>query len=330
MDEPRSSGPRPVIEILPPGGPIPARRIVRHRPRPLLALGLFVVTFLTTSTLGAVWLALTRGDAPPHLLPWLSPHTVWTVWGNDALRASGLLFALSALTILLCHELGHYLTCRRYRLPATLPYFLPAPVAIGTFGAFIRIRAPIRTKRELFDVGISGPIAGFVALVPFLVAGIARSQPVPLPAAGAEIFLVPGRCLAVEGVRYLFHGPLPEGTMLALHPFALGAWFGLLATAINLLPLGQLDGGHILYATLGRLQRRAALPLWLLLAATGLLWPGWLLWCFVVLLMGLYHPPVRDEAQPLGRGRRALAWLALALLLLSFMPIPVAEIGGRM
>jgi membrane-associated protease RseP (regulator of RpoE activity) len=243
---------------------------------------------------------------------------------------TGLAFSLPVVFILLCHELGHYLTCRRYRLPATLPYFLPAPIALGTLGAFIRIRAPIRSKRELFDVGVAGPIAGFVALLPFLVYGVARSRPAPLvPALGEPsglVLLHPGNCLALELVTRVFHGRLPEGVVLDLHPFALAAWVGLLATALNLLPLGQLDGGHILYAVTGRLQRRLALPLWLGLAAAGLYWKGWLFWCLLVLILGLRHPPVRDEAAPLDRGRRLVAFLALVLFVLSFMPVAVEVI----
>src|SRR5262249_10525902 len=154
------------------------------------------------------------------------------------------------------------------------------------------IRAPIRGKRELFDVGVAGPFAGFLALLPFLVYGVARSEPVPLRLAPGASMLLPRQCLAMGLATRGLHGPLPAGVVLRLHPFALAAWFGLLATAINLLPLGQLDGGHILYAAAGRWQRRLALPLWLALALAGVLWGGWVLWCVVIFTMGLHHPPV--------------------------------------
>jgi membrane-associated protease RseP (regulator of RpoE activity) len=250
------------------------------------------------------------------------------------LRGRGLQFAAAVLAILLAHELGHFLAARRYRLATTPPFFLPAPVGLGTFGAFIRIRGPIRGKRELFDVGVAGPLAGFAVLAPLLVAGVARSQPVPLPeavAAGAATgsVLVPGKCLAVELVARAVHGPLAPGTTLDFHPWALAAWFGLLATAINLLPLGQLDGGHLLYAVTGPLQRRLALPLWLALGLAGLWWTGWLVWCLIVLLMGLHHPPVRDERTPIGAGRTAVAVVALALFALAFMPVPLSEVALR-
>ena len=331
--DPRRSAGGPVLELLPP----PGREAEPPPPRPRwgLAVGLFLLTLLTTTTLGAVWGLWAHPTRTVDVFPWLSPHTVRSVWGDPESLRLGLAFALPALFILLCHELGHYLACRWYRLPATLPRFLPVPVGIGTLGAFIRIRAPIASRRQLFDVGISGPLAGFAALLPFLLVGVARSQPVPVApldpaAAGAAgevaMLLHPGRCLALELAARAFHGPLPEGTVLHLHPFALAAWFGLLVTAMNLLPLGQLDGGHVLYAAAGQLQRRLALPLWLALGLAGLYWPGWLLWCLIVLLMGLRHPPVRDEAVPLDRGRLALAWLGLAVFVLSFMPVPVEEI----
>lgn len=329
----------PLIELVPaPGGgwELDPRWTPPRPPRQRwgLAALLFALTLFTTTTLGAVWLLWTRTDAVTAELPLLAPATVAAVWTDPRLLALGLSFSLPALAILLCHELGHYVACRRYQLPATPPFFLPAPFGIGTAGAFIRIRAPIRSKRELFDVGVWGPLAGFAALVPFLVVGVARSRPaaidtVPLDAAGG-LLLLPGDCLAVQLVARWFHGPLPAGTVLDLHPFALAAWFGLLATAINLLPLGQLDGGHILYAVTGGLQRRLAFPLWLALGIAGLMvWTGWLLWCVIVLFMGLAHPPVRDEATPLGTGRRALALVALAIFVVSFMPVPLAEVPVR-
>jgi membrane-associated protease RseP (regulator of RpoE activity) len=259
--------------------------------------------------------------ATTDLGPFLLPQTVFAVWSDPVLLSMGLAFSLSALTILLAHELGHYVLCRRYGLPCTLPYFLPMPFNFGTLGAFIRIKAQIRTKSELFDVGIAGPIAGFVALVPFLVYGVAHSHFARIPSGGS--FYKLGHPFALELVARLFHGAAPPGTRLDLHPVAVGAWLGLFATALNLLPLGQLDGGHILYAVLGRTQRRLALPLALLLGGLGFLWRGWWLWCFLVLILGLFHPPVRDETEPLDGKRKALAWLALALLVLSFSPAPI-------
>jgi membrane-associated protease RseP (regulator of RpoE activity) len=324
----------PLIELLPaPGNVYTAAPARPDRPRYGRALVLFLLTFLSTTTLGPIMVQLCRTDMMAESEPFLLPEVVLRVWRDPALLRMGLAFSITALTILLAHEMGHYIACRRYGIPCTLPYFLPVPINFGTFGAFIRIKAPIRSKQELFDVGIAGPIAGFVTLIPFLLWGIAHSQPAHLALAGpgdaAAALYVPGRCLAILLATWLLHGRLGAGMILNLHPVALAAWLGLLATAINLLPLGQLDGGHVLYAATGRFQRRLALPLWILLGFMGFLWLGWLLWCVIILLIGLYHPPVWDESTPLDGKRRALAWVALLLLVLSFMPAPLGIVAVR-
>lgn len=331
----------PVIELLPAPGNTYARVAPRiEGPRYGLAFVLLALTFLTTTTLGPVMYILCRTDVtlPAGVLwqglPIPTPGVVAWVWGNPAMLAIGLSFSIPALAILFAHEMGHYVACRRYGIPCTLPYFLPVPVNFGTFGAFIKIKAPIYSKRQLFDVGVAGPIAGFVALIPFLLYGIAHSHPAPLAlapddASAAASLLVPGRCLAMQLATWLFHGRLAPGMTLDLHPVALASWLGLFATSLNLLPLGQLDGGHILYAATGRLQRRLALPLWAALGLLGFYWVGWLLWCVIVLLIGLFHPPVADESIPLDGKRRALAVLALVLLVLSFMPVPLGQVAIR-
>jgi hypothetical protein len=330
---PRQQPRHPVIELLPAAGNVYTAAASRpDGPRYGRALLLFLLTFLTTTTLGPIMVQLCRTDMMAQSEPWLLPAVVLRVWRDPALLRMGLLFSIPALTILFAHEMGHYVACRLYGLPCTLPYFLPVPLNFGTFGAFIRIKAPIRTKRELFDVGIAGPIAGFLTLIPFLLWGIAHSQPAHLELAASDtgpVLYLPGRCLAIVLATWLFHGRLGADQVLNLHPVALAAWLGLLATAINLLPLGQLDGGHVLYAATGRLQRRLALPLWIVLGLMGFLWLGWVLWCVIILLIGLYHPPVWDESTPLDPWRRRLAWVALALLVLSFMPAPLAVVPVR-
>ncbi|HEX4495089.1 MAG TPA: site-2 protease family protein [Thermoanaerobaculia bacterium] len=329
--QPGTPLPPPLIELLPePGGPGHTGSIyaVAPRPRERRLYGragvLFALTFLCATTLSPVMVQLCRADLARTLVDkdfsWLTPGLVAAVWRDPALLKLGLAFSLPALFILFCHEMGHYVACRIYGIPCTPPFFLPSPVNFGTFGAFIRIKAPIQSKRQLFDVGIAGPIAGFVALIPFLGYGIAHSR-ASLPASGD--LLLPGRSLAIQLATRLFHGPLAPGMILNLHPTALAAWLGLFATALNLLPLGQLDGGHILYAATGALQRRLALPFWLGLALLGYFWPGWLLWSVIVLVIGLRHPPVYDESVPLDPKRKVLAWVALALFVLSFMPVPI-------
>jgi len=326
----------PLIELVPAPGDVYAPAPVRPQRRLYgRALLLFALTFLSATTLSPVMYLLSRTDVVNTLTTekcptCLTPRVVAGVWGNPELLRIGLTFAIPALFILLCHEMGHYIACRIYGIPCTPPFFLPVPVNFGTFGAFIRIKAPLYSKRQLFDVGIAGPLAGFVALVPVLLYGIAHSQPVPLSSGGKGMeLLVLGHCLAIELATRLFHGPLAPGMILNLHPTALAAWLGLFATALNLVPLGQLDGGHILYAAVGRAQRRFALPLWLGLAVLGYLWPGWLLWCLIVLVIGLFHPPVYDESEPLDGKRRALAWVALLLFVLCFIPVPLDAVVVR-
>ncbi len=299
----------------------------------VISVTTLLASVFTTTTLGAVWYLATRTDLTTDLFPVLSFETIRRVWSDPSLTQLGLSFSLPLLFILLCHELGHYLACRYYRVPATPPYFLPVPLGLGTFGAFIRIRAPIRNKRQLFDIGAGGPIAGFVALVPFLTYGVAHSTVAPLQLAedtlsAPAVLYMPGASVALELVVRSFHGGLGAGEALDFHPFALAAWVGLLATSLNLIPLGQLDGGHILYSVVGRRQRWVAIPIWLGLATAGLFfWRGWLFWCVIVLLMGLRHPPVIDEARPLDRRRLLLALLTLVLFALSFMPVPISVVG---
>jgi len=320
------------LELIPPppprlAAPEPPRRVGS----PALAILLGALSLFTTVTLGGVFFLASRTDVVTDLAPLLLPDTIARVWGDPVLRGWGLRFALPAMFILLCHELGHYLVCRRHGLPATPPYFVPAPVGLGTFGAFIRIRGPILTRRQLLEVGVSGPIAGFAALLPILVYGVAASTPVTLGATaaadqpGLQLFL-PGNGLLLAALTRLFHGDLPAGTVLNPHPFLLAGWVGLFATMLNLLPLGQLDGGHILYAAIGRRQRRLAPPLWGALAIAGWFWPGWWLWCAIVLVIGLRHPPLFDEATPLDRFRRGLAIAAALLFALTFMPVPIREV----
>lgn len=238
----------------------------------------------------------------------------------------GLWYSLTVLAILGCHEMGHYLYCLRYRVDATLPYFLPAPIVLtGTLGAFIRIRSRIPSRIALFDIGIAGPIAGFVVAVPALVVGVALSRVVPLPEQfdGFEL----GEPLLFRAVAWLLWGEVPEGSSLNLHPMAFAAWFGLLATALNLFPIGQLDGGHIAYAVLGR--RSTFVTLAMILVAVGLAWTSssWIVWTVLmvvmVFVMGPSHPPTLDDEVELGPGRRLLAVVALLMLILCFTPAPI-------
>ena len=257
-----------------------------------------------------------------------------TVWSHPGLIWKGLPFSLTLLTILLAHEMGHYLTCRFYRVDASLPYFLPAPTLMGTFGAFIRIRSAILTKRVLFDIGAAGPLAGFVFLLPALAIGMAFSKIIPGIAYQGDIqFGTPGLQWILE--KLIFPG-VPAGDIY-LHPVARAAWIGILATALNLLPIGQLDGGHILYSLVGERHKMlskvfiaALIPLgfrwWLFTRVWGIPVSVWWLWAIVLFFLARRHPVIVDPAS-LSPGRKWLALASLIIFVLCFTAEPVTAIG---
>ncbi|MFN2445174.1 MAG: site-2 protease family protein [Vicinamibacterales bacterium] len=246
----------------------------------------------------------------------------------------GLWYSLTVLAILGCHEMGHYAFCRYYRVNASLPYFLPAPLPLtGTLGAFIKIRSRIPSKIALFDIGIAGPIAGFIVAVPALFVGLSLSRVVAVPdnMTGLEL----GEPLLFRMVAYLVLGDIPDGSTINMHPMAFAAWFGLLATALNLFPVGQLDGGHISYAVLGRRSTWVTLGMVIVaIALTAISW-SWLTWTGLLILMlfivGPHHPPTLNDQVPLDRARLWLAALALIILVLCFTPAPIEPFvtGGR-
>jgi len=234
------------------------------------------------------------------------------------------LFTLALVLILLGHEMGHYLTCRRYHLKATLPYFIPAPTLLGTMGAFIRIKSPITRKRELFDVGIAGPLMSFVLSVPTLVAGLllTSKHSVYLMAKEGTLFL--GDPLLLKVLASLRFGSLEPGQAVVYHPLVFAGWAGLLVTAMNLFPIGQLDGGHISYALLGpRAKSVGRVFLGVFVVLGVLFWAGWLVWAAAILLIGVKHPPTWDAGTPLGTKRKILGGLALVIFILSFIPDPI-------
>ncbi|MEW6368128.1 MAG: site-2 protease family protein [Acidobacteriota bacterium] len=242
----------------------------------------------------------------------------------------GLPFSFTLLGILFSHEMGHYMACRYYGIRATLPYFIPVPFGpIGTFGAFIKIKSPIMSKKALFDVGIAGPIAGFVMAVPAMVVGIWASRVVDLSAMVGGYAEVYGEPLLYQMLARLILGDVKGDVFL--HPIAFAAWFGCLATAFNLFPIGQLDGGHILYSVIGRRFRYLSRFFWWCTIAIGAwLWPGWLFWAFLTLMLGLDHPRTWFENDSLGTGRMILFLLAVLMFILCFIPVPISiqQIGG--
>ena len=296
------------------------RAVPAARPRYWLHLLLFAATLITTCVVGAGM----QRDFDRNL-PFSIENAVEgfiTIWDNPALLATGLPFALTLLVILLAHEFGHYCAAVYYRIDASLPYFLPSPV-FGTFGAFIRVRSPIYSKRALFDIGIAGPIAGFVALIPALGVGMAFSKVIPgIATHGSIVFGTPALLWLAQ--QFVFPGA--PAADIYLHPIARAAWVGLFATALNLLPIGQLDGGHIVYALASRRHRLLSLLFIAILVPLSRYWPGWLLWACILFLLRKHHPVIYDTA-PVGPGRLRLALVALAIFVLSFTAAPVVSHG---
>ncbi len=232
------------------------------------------------------------------------------------------IYVVVLLGILTGHELGHFLTCRYYGLRATLPYFIPAPTLIGTLGAFIKIKSPISRKQQLFDIGVAGPLVSFILSVPALIIGLSLSKTVSsVPAEGSLIF---GEPLLLKAISVFMFKGVPEGYDIILHPVAFAGWVGILVTAFNLFPVGQLDGGHIIYALIGNRSRKLVPVFILLFVFMGLFfWIGWLLWAIIIVFLGLRHPRIVDEETPLSKGRKILGIVTFFVFLLSFIPDPI-------
>ncbi len=270
-------------------------------PRRWVNLVLFLATVLTTLFVGAGQL----GHNP-------LAHPLELVYG--------LPFAASILLILGSHELGHYAVARRLGVDATLPYFLPVPHPMtGTMGAFIRMRSPVPSRGALVKVGVAGPLVGFLVALPVTAVGLALSSVVD-KRAGQGIEL--GSSLVFWLLSRISHPGLPADKDLMLHPVAFAGWLGLFVTALNLLPAGQLDGGHIAYAVLGRFRRVFGWLVVGVLALLGFFWLGWPFWAVMIMVFGLNHPRPLDDLTPLSRTEWLLAAVGLLLLVLTFIPAP--------
>jgi membrane-associated protease RseP (regulator of RpoE activity) len=221
---------------------------------------------------------------------------------------------------MLTHEMGHYLACRRYGVDASLPFFIPFPFHfVGTFGAFIRIRSPFPDRRVLFDVGIAGPLAGFVVCLPVLALGVMEAEVVPATFVGLGL----GEPLLFQWATALLRDDLPAGSTLVIGPLGMAAWFGLLLTALNLMPIGQLDGGHVVYALL---RDRATLVSRIALVASLFLVylrPSWLIWSVLLLVLSRPHPPTLRDSVPVGRGRVVVGLIGLVVFAICFTPEPI-------
>jgi membrane-associated protease RseP (regulator of RpoE activity) len=316
----------PLLSDAPPVFVPPAVASRRRREPMLRYVILFILTVLTTTQAGGLHYASFV----------IAFNRVVPQFPMTTLLLHGLWYSLSILAILGCHELGHYYACRYYGVDSSRPYFLPVPFLLtGTLGAFIRIRAPIPGKRALFDIGVAGPIAGFLVAVPVLLVGMKMSTVVRVPPDFQGDLYELGEPLLFKAAEWLTFGNIPDGYSVNMHPMAFAAWFGMLATALNLFPIGQLDGGHISYAVLGRRSTAVTMVMVPCLIGLSFVSSSWIVWTVLtigmLLAFGPRHPRVFDEETPLDSTRMWLAAFALLMFVLCFTPAPIqpAALVGR-
>jgi hypothetical protein len=287
---------------------------------------LFVVTVFTTFYVG-ISLSLNYLYADSIAQETQAPVTIEMVMDPQVLSLS-FIYMVVLLGILLGHEFGHFLACRYYRINATLPYFIPWPAIIGTMGALIKIKSPITRKKQLFDIGVAGPLTGFILSVPALVYGLSLSKAVLyIPQEG--VFAIEfGEPLILKIIGAVVFKGIPSDYNVFLHPVAFAGWVGMLVTSFNLFPVGQLDGGHISYALLGERARRIGQFFIAIFIVMGFVfWPGWFVWALLLTFLGMKHPPIIDENIPLSPGRKFIAYLMVLIFIISFIPDPFSISG---
>lgn len=268
----------------------------------VIPLILFLSTILTTLFAGALQQGI-------NLIK--EPMRIW----------EGYPFSISIMTILLGHEMGHYFASKAHRTKATLPYFIPAPSIIGTFGAFIKMKSPILTRKALIDIGATGPIIGFALSLIACIIGLNMSKIIPVNPA-EELFMLGDSILFSLLVKFTL-GSIPSSQDVLLHPVAFAGWIGLFVTSMNLLPVGQLDGGHIAYALFGRWHFYISRIFLFAIAVIGVFyWYGWLVWVLLLIFLGIDHPPILIWESRLTLVRRLIGAISFIIFFLSFVPIP--------
>ena len=237
----------------------------------------------------------------------------------------GFWYSICLMSILTAHEMGHYLTSVKYGVQATPPFFIPFPLPpFGTLGAVIKMKSSMRNRQVLFDIGLLGPLFGLVLSIPIIVAGLKLSHIVDVGRLNNPNFLTLGDSFLFSGIQYLVLGPIPAGKDVVLHPIAFAGWVGLFVTALNLLPVGQLDGGHVVYAVFGKDRAEKVFNFTMVGMAIIILFfnPGWLLLVVLILLFGFKHPPPLDDTTPLDNTRKIIGIITLVVFVLSFTPVP--------
>ncbi len=262
-------------------------------------------------------------DHKPGLKEWLVFIALLALTAATTFLTGGVLFAISLLAILGAHEFGHYLAARRNGVRTSLPFFVPAPpfFIIGTFGAFILIKEPIPNRKALMEIGCAGPIIGFIVTIPTLIIGLSLSKVGPLVETGGLSY---GSSILLQIISEIVLGvsPLSSDVTIYLHPIARAGWFGLLITALNLLPVGQLDGGHIIYALFEKQYHVISKVFFALLIPMGYFWYGWWFWGFLLLLIGFRPAPLVFDFMPLEKKHKVMGWASVVIFILTFIPIP--------
>ena len=296
---------------------------------PRLNVILLIATILSTWLVGVT---IAGGDQLARLVqPNADILSIYgTILSHPEIWLTALPYVLTLLGILGVHEMGHYVAARIHKAAVTLPFFIPLPIGLGTMGAVIRLKSPIKNRRQLFDIGVAGPLAGLVIAIPLLIIGLATSQVLYIgqPVPGTQ----EGNSLMYLFLKLITHGRiLPSGGYdVILNAIAFPAWFGLVVTMINLLPIGQLDGGHVLYSLFGREQWRIAMITifgliglgMYLVVTTGDILNVWFVWIFLAQIFGLRHPPPLDDITPLDRRRKLIGYATIVIFILIFTPIP--------
>ena len=273
----------------------------RTRPKFKTHLLLFIATLATTIFAGAIQQGINPIENPFQIV-------------------KGLPFALALILILSSHELGHYVMSRKHNVNVTLPYFIPAPSFIGTFGAFIKMKSPLLNRKALLDIGASGPLVGAIVSIPLIIIGLMLSEIRTVSEPGGAVL---GSSILFSFLAKLTLGSLPDTYDVLIHPIGFAGWIGLLVTSFNLLPVGQLDGGHVAYAILGEKHYKLSTITIIVIFFLGLYsWKGWFVWGVLLLIMGIRHPRPLDQWTPLDRKRKVIGWMTFILFILTFTPIP--------
>lgn len=286
--------------------PVPSflRRILQKIPDWYLAVFLFFVTLFTTTVMGS-------------LLEMTNPFESWYDFSQ------GFFFSVPLLLILFAHEMGHYLMCRRHGIPATPPFFIPFFLMPGTLGAFIRIKGLIPDRRILLEVGAGGPLAGILVAFPIYAVGLVTSPHFPLSVLEGDVIYF-GEPLLSKLISFLFLTDIPENHFIYWNSVAFAGWIGMLVTMLNLLPAGQLDGGHIMYALFRKHHERIARIMTITIVCLGIFWPGWIIWSiFIVKIAKLKHPPTFFDSVPLTPAHRRIGYAGILTFILVFIPAPV-------